>query len=376
MRIDNKMKVGILYGGRSLEHDVSIVSAIQAYNNIDKDKYDVYLFYLTSNNNLYTSKRLSDLSFYSKRRELTSNVYIYKENNTTYFRRKKSLKKTKLDILFPIVHGEGVEDGFVYSYVQLLGLPSPISDNYASCIAQDKYLTKVLLKSLDINVLDYIVVDNNDFDDSCLKDNKLQFPLIIKPLKGGSSIGINIANNDIELKEAVYKSFNYSRRLIIEHKLSNYKEFNCACFVYKGEFIPSLIEEVSTSNDYLTFDDKYSKEDTSTRTINPSLPLVLEDKIKSTTIDIYKKLDFFGVIRIDFLFDIDSNSLYVNEINTIPGSLAFYLYKDMNISYKELLDRLISESIIRNITSNKYITKYYAEMLNNNLLSSKNGINK
>lgn len=362
------LNIGIITGGSSVEHEISLISALQAILNIDKTKYKIYLIYLTKNNNLIYIKNLKEIKDFEKYTNKKTNAYIYKEKNKTYL--KTHNKKISLDCIIPIVHGKNTEDGTLSGYLNLLNIPYTSSDITSSSIAQDKAICKRLLRSYQIRLLPFMETNNNinlqKIDKFIDKHN---FPLIIKPSHLGSSIGINTANNKEELIKGINNSLNYDKKLIIEPKLKNFTEYNCAAYKKLSTIITSEIEEVKTNHDILTYDDKYldgglKQTDKESRSIPAIISKELEEEIKKTTKQVYEYLNFKGVIRIDYIYDLDKNTLYLNEINTIPGSLAFYLFEGLNIDYSTLLSDLIKQAIIENNTENNLISSFDTNILN------------
>lgn len=362
------LNIGIITGGSSVEHEISLISALQAILNIDKTKYKIYPIYLTKNNNLIYIKNLKEIKDFEKYTNKKTNAYIYKEKNKTYL--KTHNKKIPLDCIIPIVHGKNTEDGTLSGYLNLLNIPYTSSDITSSSIAQDKAICKRLLRSYQIRLLPFMETTNNinlqKIDKFIDKHN---FPLIIKPSHLGSSIGINTANNKEELIKGINNSLNYDKKLIIEPKLKNFTEYNCAAYKKLSTIITSEIEEVKTNHDILTYDDKYldgglKQTDKESRSIPAIISKELEEEIKKTTKQVYEYLNFKGVIRIDYIYDLDKNTLYLNEINTIPGSLAFYLFEGLNIDYSTLLSDLIKQAIIENNTENNLISSFDTNILN------------
>lgn len=354
-------------GGKSVEHEISILSAIQAINNIDKSKYNVFVFYLTKNNNLIYDKKLDDLNTYkNETHKNKTNVVIYRKDNKIFFKKLFGLKKVRLDVILPIVHGKGVEDGTISGFLEYLGIPYPTSGIEASAIAQNKILTSIILNHYDICTIPYITLSKDEYINMSYIDkvNSFGYPIIIKPCMLGSSIGISIAHNIDELKNHLDESFAYGDILKLERMLENVSEYNCAAISYNNEIITSNIEEVTTSNELLTFSDKYdSGSKVSLHIDNPNIDKDIAKLIIKYTKDIYKLLHFKGVIRIDYLLDKENNKLYVNEINTIPGSLAFYLFKDQ-MDYSKMLDHIILDALKRNEAEKEFIN-----VINTNILS-------
>lgn len=370
MKENNKLNVCVIFGGKSTEHDISIISGIQVYNALDKSKYNAFVIYIDKENKAYMGKNLHLLKTYKKENiyKHTKKVSLINEFDHVYIKQKR--KKIKIDCFIPVVHGEGVEDGTLSAILDFVGATYITSNITSSSIAQDKIFTKDILRKYHIITPRYLWVKQGDSSNNICENikTKLKFPLIIKPARLGSSIGIEVVNNEAELIDKINKAFMYSNRLIVEEKIENFKEYNCAAFIFKNKIYTSCIEEVLSSNPYLTFEDKYisgkAKQEEQNRIIPASIPKALEEKIKNLTKIIYQVLDFRGVIRIDFMYDVKKELLYFNEVNTIPGSFAYYLFDKCDISFDKMLDMLIKESILKSTKDQKLIKVFKSNLLN------------
>lgn len=369
-----KIKVGVIFGGESVEHEVSIISALQAINKMDKDKYDVIPIYITKDGEWYTGYMLNDIEVYqdiSLIKRYSSNVVLYRYKNSYVLQKKKFPKSivTDLDIVFPIVHGTNVEDGALQGYLQTIGVPFVGSDVYSSVVGQDKVYMKAIWEEAKLPVTDYVwfydFQYNQDSEPIIKQIENLKYPVIIKPATTGSSIGISVCNNYDELIEGIEDAIQYDKKILVEKLVPNVKEVNIAVMGNYEYQKVSGIEEVLSTNDFLTYNDKYissgkgkikgsykipnkssSKGMAST---NRKLPADLSDKMRSQIEEIaikaFKVLGSSGNCRIDFLIDKKSNKVYINEINSIPGSLAFYLWECKGINFTKLLDDMISIGI-------------------------------
>lgn len=367
MKNEFLLNIAVIIGGESVEHEISLISGLQTILNLDKKKYKVFPIYLTKDNEFIYLKNITP-DYFKNNYHLNkkTNCYFKRINKTTYLIHK--LKKHKIDCLIPVVHGKGAEDGTIQALSNILKLPSTSNSILQSSISQHKAITKKLLKSYNIRMLPYIELDK---EQDIKKLNKINdtfnYPLIIKPTTLGSSIGIKTAHDKNELLEAIKSAKAYDNTVIIEEKLTNFTEYNIACFSYKGTLNLSQIEEVKSNSEFLTFDDKYldgglketAKEN---RIIPANITESLQKEIHSFTKTIYKTLNATGIIRIDYLFDKETNKLYFNEINTIPGSLAFYLYKDY--TFTQLLDLLIKDAMFRYNVNQNLITSFDTNILN------------
>lgn len=367
MNFEGLVNVCVFIGGCSVEHEISLISGLQAILNMDKSIYNVRIVYLSKDNEFIYLKNIDSPLYFKEGRHLgkKSNCYFIRKNKNTYMVYKR--KHYKIDVCFPIVHGKGVEDGNLAGFINMLKLPNVCSNVISSSIAQDKGMCKKLLKSTSVRMCKWVEVSSENIVKRIDKIlNIFKFPLIIKPSTLGSSIGIEIVNNENELIDGINKAFRYDKKVIVEEKLEDFIEYNMACFKFKGKLYPSLVEEVTSLNSYLTFDDKYTSgglKETSkeNRCVPANINKELLNEITNFTKVIYNTLGFSGVVRVDYLYDKKLNKLYFNEVNTIPGSLSFYLYKEF--SFKELLNMLIKESIMNYSKEKELINSFESNIL-------------
>lgn len=364
-----KVKIGVIFGGKSVEHEVSIISGIQAINNMDTDKYDIVPIYLTRSNEMYVGDLIKNVENYRDIKNLISNSQrvIMVNNGDKVDLIKYPYKKfgnnlyDSIDIAFPIVHGTNVEDGTLQGYLKMLNIPFVGCDVTASANGMDKYVMKTVLKENNIPVLDCVRINDFEYIDDNEKVisnilEKLELPVIVKPINLGSSVGIKVAKNKEELIEAVEYAFNFSKQILVEKAITNLKEINCSVLGDVSECLPSECEEPISSGEILSYEDKYISNGKKTgskgmTSLDRKLPADIDndtkEKIQKYAVETFKALNCNGVVRIDFMIDMDKNDIYVNEINTIPGSLAFYLWEATGIKYKEMLSKLIDLSLKR-----------------------------
>ncbi len=362
---NTKIKMGIIIGGRSVEHDISQISGLQANLAVNKEKYETIVFYLDKNNHLYVLNHFDSSNDLNINNQLLKDeVFLNNVNKQVYYHYLKKPKKAyPIDVFLPVVHGFGVEDGTICAYLDMYDAIYPTSNLIPSAITQDKWVTKLLLKEMGYSVLNGFVLEENEN----LDYDEVDFPVIVKPIYLGSSIGINIAKNKEELKNALKEAFSYNHKVLVEKALTNFLEYNCAAIKDHNEIITSCIEEVRHSDDILSFVQKYENDltklsDATNRVIPALIDNDLEQRIKIMTSDIYNYFDLDGVVRIDFLYDLDTSTLYVNEINNIPGSLAFYLFEPSNISFSKLIDMLVNNAMIRYHQKEKKKTIFYSSV--------------
>ena len=250
------LKIGVLFGGTSVEHDVSIISALQVMSVIDNSKYEVIPLYLTKNNTLLTGKRFLEIDTFKNeiKPKLGEYVNLVNLNGKGYlsFLFKKLKKRLKIDLILPVVHGKGVEDGNISGFLKILNIPYSSCDVLPASILQDKEVTKVILENMNIKTIPYKVVYNNE---EVAVNN--DFPTIIKQARLGSSIGIKKANDEDEYLLGIREAFKYDSKIIIEKALTHFKEYSVALYFRKEELILSDIEEIVLKEDMYKFTDKY-----------------------------------------------------------------------------------------------------------------------
>ena len=365
-----KIKVGVIFGGESVEHEVSIISAIQAMNKMDQEKYDIIPIYITKDREWYTGDMLKDIEVYEDLdlvKKYGKNVVLYYKNGSYVLQNKRFPKGivTDIDIAFPIVHGTNVEDGVLQGYLQSIGIPFVGGDVYASAVGQDKVYMKALFKDSDLPMTKYVWFYDcdykNDSEEVIKKVNKLKYPVIVKPACTGSSVGIKVVDDESELVEAIDDAIQYDNKILVEEVVTDLKEVNISVVGNYEHQKTSEIEEVISANKFLTYADKYigggkgklkgmkmpmKTPSKGMASANRKLPADLSDKMRKEVEEIaikaFKVLGSAGVCRIDFLIDEKAKKVYVNEINSIPGSLAFYLWEAAGVKYTELLDELIN----------------------------------
>lgn len=362
-----KIKIGIFFGGKSVEHEVSIISAIQAINYIDKEKYEIVPVYITRENDFYVGNSIDKIEEYKNIELLlkkSKKVILVSNNSRVQLMELRTIGNkvySDLDIAFPIVHGTNVEDGALQGYFKTLNLPFVGCDVTASALGMDKYAMKTVLKDNDIPVLDckcFTFKQYNEDEEKVIKaiEEKIDYPVIVKPINLGSSVGIKIGRDKEGLIEALEYAFQYAKKVLVEKAITNLKEINCSVLGDYEDAIASECEEPVNTDEILSYKDKYiggekSGSSKGMQTLKRKLPAEISDEIKKEiqdmAVETFKVLGCNGISRIDFMIDQDKNKVYVNEINTIPGSLAFYLWNATGIQYTELLDRAINLALKR-----------------------------
>jgi len=376
-----KLKVGVIFGGRSVEHEVSIISAIQAMDNIDTDKYEIIPIYITKDLEWYTGgclryidtfKDVALLKRYSKKVNLVNKDRRFILQTNGIIRREIN----ELHLAFPIMHGANAEDGSIQGYLNLVGIPYVGSNIYSSVIAQDKVFMKQVLSSNSIPVTKYVWFGErfyrNKKSELFKQIDELKYPLIIKPATLGSSVGIEKITRKEEIDSTIERAFKYDSKIIIEEMIEDLTEYNCSVLLTKNGNITSEIEELVTNKDIIEYGDKLTidQEDSSVkRTLIPKIPEKLREEIELTSLAAFKMLNMRGTARIDFLYDNKRNLLYVDEINSIPWCFSHHLWKARNISYKELLNIMLEDAIAVEIKHQQMVTTIDNDIikeLNNN----------
>ena len=372
-----KTRVAMMFGGKTVEHEVSVISGIQALKAMDTEKYEVIPVYMTKENDMYIGSDIGDIKAYRDIQALlkkSQRVIMVNDNGRVQlvqFPPKKfgGMKPVDIDIAFPVVHGTNVEDGALQGYLKTVGIPFVGPDVTASAISMDKAVTKAVLKEAGVPVLDANVYTMADYEDpEGIADDiekAIGYPIIIKPVNLGSSVGIGVAKSRDELIDAIDDAFRYAARIMAEHAISKLREINCAVLGDENGAEASECEEPLTSGEILSYEDKYvsgggkkggakgrsGSKGAGMANLSRKIPADLSpekrEEIRELAVKSFKALGCNGVSRIDFMIDEEEDKLYFNEINPIPGSLSFYLWEPVGVPYKELLDRMIQLALKR-----------------------------
>lgn len=366
-----KIRVCVIFGGESVEHEVSIISAVQAMYKIDTEKYEIIPVYITKDRKWYTGEILKDMDTYQDMDLLyryAKEVVLYEKDGRFVLQTKGLFKRIvgEVDIVFPIVHGTNVEDGTLQGYLQSIGVPYVGVDVYSAVVGQDKVFMKDIFRQNNIKVPDYVWFYDTDYEEDreVIIENiskKLKFPVIVKPATLGSSVGIKKADNKEELIDAIDDAIRYDKKIIVEKLVKNLVEVNISVVGNYEMQSLSAIEKVMATKDILTYQDKYlSSGKTKGKMKTPvksqgmvstarEIPAKIKDevrkKVEQMAKDAFKALGCSGVVRIDFLIDEKNSDVYVNEVNSIPGSLSFYLWDAVGKDYTTLLDEVINIGI-------------------------------
>ena len=353
-----KLNVGVIFGGKSLEHEMSIITAIQAMNNIDTDKYDITPIFITKENVWYTGGALRFVDTFKDLNLLkryTKSINLVNRNGRFVLVTTGVLSREicEIHLVLPIMHGAMGEDGSIQGYLNIIGIPYVGSNIFSTSVSQDKAFVKQILAANDIPVTKFVWFGErfykNKKSELFKQIDNLKYPLILKPATLGSSIGIQVINQKEEIDSTIERSFCMDTKIIIEEKLSDVIEYNCSVLLTPDGNIVSDIEEIITNNDIRSYNDKFIYEDTDETSIKRTLPAKISDKLRKQiefySLAVFKILNMRGTARVEFLYDKKNDKLYVNEINSIPFCFAHHMWESRHISYKELLNILLKDAI-------------------------------
>lgn len=357
-----KIQIGFFFGGKSVEHEISVISALQTIAAVDKNKYEIVPVYISKSGEFYTGDQLLVVDSYKNidnlLRHCTKIRFSSNYGDSNLYNAQKGIFDkqivTKIDVAFPVLHGTNGEDGTIQGLFELIGIPYVGCNVLGSAIGMDKIIMKMVLRESGIPIVDYVWFYSKDWlknkAEISAKMNKLGFPVIVKPANLGSSVGISKAANEDELEDAISLASCFSNRIVIEQMVVNLREINCSVLGDYENAETSVCEEPVKQGDFLTYQDKYvnnskgggSKGMTSTKRIIPApISDEMTKAIQEYALQTFRVLGSAGVSRIDFMIDDNTKNIYVNEINTIPGSLSFYLWEATNKTFQELVSKLI-----------------------------------
>lgn len=375
-----KTKVGVFFGGKTTEHEISVISAIQAIGYLDREKYDVIPIYITKNNEFFVGENIGDIKAYKNipalLKESQRVIMVNDEGKAKLIKYPQKMFGKAfydyIDVAFPVVHGTNVEDGTLQGFLQMMGIPYVGCDVLSSAVGMDKYVMKTVLKDNGIPVLDCKCYTSNQYDEDVDRlveeiEEAIGYPVIVKPVNLGSSIGISKADDRNELYSSLETAFHYATKVLVERAVQNLKEINCSVLGDYEEAEASECEEPVSYDKILTFEEKYIGDGGSKgakggvkaspsgskgmATLKRKIPAEItneqRDTVRKMAVDAFKVLGCNGVSRIDFMMDTATGEIWLNEINTIPGSLSFYLWEPIGVKYTKLLDRMISLALKR-----------------------------
>ena len=360
-----KKQVGVIFGSRSCEREVSIISAVQLMRHADTEKYDIIPVYIDESGSWYTGEALKDIGsfkpFNPDKKGITkvfpdlssgSGALLTHIRGTGLFSKDRIEITARIDVYIIVMHGLNGEDGTLQGLLELANVPYTSTGVAGSALGMDKIMMKQFFRGAELPVLPGIGVTRTRYISEPQKifeevEKELGFPVFVKPANLGSSIGVSRAYDMESLEDSLDLAFEYDRRVLIETGLNKPIELNCSVLGYDDDIEASPIEMPINQDEFLDFKDKYlaSGGSKGMASLHRVLPAPIEDELKNEIQElsrkIFRMLECKGVVRIDYMFDRDSGKLYITEINTIPGSLAFYLWENCGISYSRLIDRMI-----------------------------------
>ncbi|MBR5348468.1 MAG: D-alanine--D-alanine ligase [Lachnospiraceae bacterium] len=377
-----KIQVGLFFGGPSVEHEVSVISALQAYYAFEDERYEIIPIYITKDSRMFVGESIGDIEAYRNIPALLDKsiqITLVREEGRTYLRQIKSRAFKKdynqvIDVAFPVVHGTNVEDGTLQGYLQTLGLPYVGCDVFSSAIGMDKFAQKAVLKEAGVSVLPALCPYVSEYRENPAAlidkiEKQIGYPVIVKPNNLGSSVGIRVARDRAALESALEYAFGFALRVLVERAIVHLREINCSVLGDYEKAEASECEEPIAQDEILSYQDKYmgnsgkngvkgapvkgggAKGSEGMASLSRKIPAEISperrEEIRSLAVKTFQTLGCNGVARIDFMIDTDTDALYVNEINTIPGSLAFYLWEAVGLPYSKMLVRLIELALKR-----------------------------
>lgn len=355
--------IGVIYGSRTCEHDVSIISALQAAQALDTKNYNITYIYIGREGTWYTGEALADVKFYEHfdAARLTRVLPAGENGKLVLYHlpEKKKLfggaaaeRVAVLDVVMPVLHGLNGEDGTLQGMLELFDVPYTSAGVMGSAVGMDKITMKLLFKGCGFPVIEGVWFDRGRWSrerdgvmDEC--EDKLGFPLIVKPANLGSSIGINIAHDRNQLEDAIETAAAYDHRILVEKAVSPLREVNCSVLGYGDHVETSELEMPVTQEEFLTFPGKYLRNAkgaggmaSQVRLIPAPISEQAAQTVRDLAVRAFRAMDLKGVVRIDFILD-ENENVFINEANTIPGSLAFYLWEPKGVSFSALLDGMV-----------------------------------
>ncbi|MCR4422129.1 MAG: D-alanine--D-alanine ligase [Spirochaetales bacterium] len=341
----------VIFGGKSVEHEVSVITGLQVIENIDKDKYVAIPLYITKDGQWLTGDCLKNIETFRKKDfKKAKNIYLSfnkKDKSQLLIDKNKPLQ---IDIVFPALHGTYGEDGTIQGVLELLDLPYAMANIGASTNGMDKVMMKKIFSYHNLPLVPYkwYYRENleNNIDDKIEEIEKsLDYPLVVKPSNLGSSIGITKAKDREQLRKSLEIAMQYDSKIIIERAIEKIREINCSVIGYHDDLEVSVCEEPVAIDNILSFEDKYIRSNSKgkgfSRKIPAQIPEQIRQKIEDYAVQSFKAIDCSGVARIDFILE-DNEKIYVNEINTIPGSISFYLWQPKGVSFKDLITKILN----------------------------------
>lgn len=379
-----KTNVAVFFGGRSVEHEISVISALQAINAFNKEKYNIIPVYISKQGRWFTGPETLNIRNYKDMKSLESKseeVYMRPEYGDFNLYRaktggglfsKKDPVYSEIHVALPVLHGSHGEDGMFEGLLETIGIPFAGCDTLSSANGMDKITMKMILRSEGIPVVDYVWFTDKEWTGDNEKiinkiESKLGYPVIVKPANLGSSVGIGTASDRDSLISRIDTATKFSQRIIVEHLISEMMEINCSVLGDADEHQSSVCEEPISKGEFLSYEEKYgggekSGMQSSEKRIPADIPTEMSEEIRRLAGETFRVLSCHGVSRIDFMIDKTTGQIYVNEINTIPGSLSYYLWEETGISFPSLMDQLVSLALKRKREQNRKTFTYDANI--------------
>ena len=395
----NTMQLGVIFGSRSCEHEVSIISALQLMKAANPEKYTVVPIYISMRGEWFTGEPLKDIKTYQNfdpYRKGISRVWLDSTAGTgalmTSDSPKGLLKSEKqrlvarLDCVIPVLHGMHGEDGTLQGMLEMCNIAYTSSGVVASAVGMDKAYMKDFFRGCGFPVLESLWALRSQWEADSVElikkiEETLKYPVFVKPASLGSSIGVTKAKNFGELRDSLELAFTFDRKVLIEKGLESPIELNCSVLGYNDDVTASPIEMPILGGDLLSFMDKYlqggksaTKGMASLKRILPApIEPELTERIQTLSKEIFKAMDCKGVVRIDYMYDTPTDGLFITEINTIPGSLAFYLWNEADLKYAELIDRMVTYALKAHEEKNASNYAFSSNILKEASLGAKTG---
>ena len=385
-----RMTVAVVFGGRSVEHDVSIVTGHQIMNAFPVERFEIVPVYISRDGRWFTGEALAKIDSFKDdgilRRDDVRACLL--SPDTRYHgliidplagRLRKSEVK-RIDVAFPALHGSHGEDGNVQGLFELADIPYVGYATLGSALTNDKIITKQILRQAGIPVLDDHWVSRDqwlDDPDTVIDEllKRFEFPLFVKPATLGSSIGIGRADSETLLRASIDIAANFDRRILIEPAVTDGIEINCSVIGFGDDFEASTLEQPVSWDEFLSYEDKYLRGGEGMKSAERLVPAPISpeftERIKQTSIDAFKAVDGRGIARIDYLARPEENALYLNEINTMPGSLAFYLWREDGYTSSDLVQKLVQLARDAHAEKRRNIYDYETNLVN---VASQRGI--
>ena len=361
----SKIQLGVIFGSRSCEREVAIISAVQLMNNVDTGKYDVIPVYISEQGMWYTGEALRKIETYKNfnpdgkgieqvHLDVTagSGALLATRPGKGLFGKPEQVVAARVEVFVVVMHGLNGEDGTLQGMLELANVPYTSTGVAGSAVGMDKIMMKQFFRGADLPVLpdSWYTRSMWEKDRAAILDDvekKLGYPVFVKPANLGSSIGVSRADDREALEDSLDLAFDYDRRVLVEKGLDKPIELNCSVLGYDDDVQSSPIEMPISAEKFLDFKEKYlasggSKGMASLHRILPApIPDELKERIQALSCDIFRMMDCKGVVRIDYMWDRNSDGIYITEINTIPGSLAFYLWENAGLKYSRMIDKLV-----------------------------------